>query len=51
MPDEKRVKELYNQMLEHHQELMATDPNGGLKNTALLAAAYVIAALEEKPAE
>ena len=49
MPE--RVKELYDQMAEYQRELMATDPNGGLKSTVLLAAAYVIAALEEKPAE
>ena len=49
MPE--RVKELYDQMAEYQRELMAIDPNGGLKSTVLLAAAYVIAALEEKPAE
>ena len=51
MPDEERVQELYAQMIEHQHEINAIDSNGNMRSSVLLAAAYIVAAIEKTTAE
>lgn len=46
MPDEKKVKEIYEQIISMYKESLRID-NDEVANSALLAAAFIIAALKD----